>query len=112
MGIVLRCTEGPCAGETITIDSELLLGRERTGARTATAEIRACPDVTARLFVDERRPRGRRGPRLDERNLGQRSSAWPSPSIVETGDVLRVGTDARSRSRIAGAGIGDPDGHA
>src|SRR5665648_711485 len=27
MDIVLRCTGGPCAGETITIDCELVIGR-------------------------------------------------------------------------------------
>ncbi len=89
MTIVLRCTEGPCAGETITIDSELVLGRGESDPGRLGGDVRLSRRH-ARLFVDEH---GR--PLIED--LGSTNGTWVNeqrltePHVCGNGDVLRVG---------------------
>jgi pSer/pThr/pTyr-binding forkhead associated (FHA) protein len=89
MGIVLRCTGGPCAGQTITIDSELLLGRDEPDPGRIGGDPRLSRRH-CRLFVDDD------GCGAIE-DLGSTNGTWvnderlSAPRPVETGDILRVG---------------------
>ena len=89
MGIVLRCTGGPCDGETITIEAELVLGREQSDPGRLGGDPRLSRSH-ARLFVDDE------GRGIVE-DLGSTNGTWinderlTEPCTIETGDVLRVG---------------------
>ncbi len=89
MGIVLRCTEGPCAGETITIDSELLLGREQPDPGRLGGDERLSRRH-ARLFIDD-------SGRAVVEDLGSTNGTWINQQqltearVCANGDVLRVG---------------------
>ncbi|HUO72045.1 MAG TPA: FHA domain-containing protein [Solirubrobacteraceae bacterium] len=89
MGIVLRCTHGARTGETITIESELMLGREEP----EPGHLPGDPRVSrrhARLFVDA-------DGRAFAEDLGSSNGTFVNeqrltgPHAIETGDVLRVG---------------------
>jgi len=86
---VLRCTEGPCAGEIIRIDSELVLGREEPGlgrlggdSRLSRRHARVSFDEAGRAVVED---------------LGSTNGTWVNEQrltdarICVSGDVLRVG---------------------
>ena len=89
MGIVLRCTGGPCAGETITIDSELLFGREQPDPGRLGGDERLSR-LHARLFVDD-------SGRAVVEDLGSTNGTWINQQqltearVCANGDVLRVG---------------------
>lgn len=89
MGIALRCTVGPCAGQVIVIDSELTLGREepepgRLGgdARLSRRHARVLIDDAGRLVVED---------------LGSTNGTWVNEQRLteartcSNGDVLRMG---------------------
>src|ERR1019366_6615023 len=89
LNIVLRCTGGPCTGETITVDSELVLGREASEQGRLGGE-EGLSRRHARVFVD-----GAGRPRVED--LGSTNGTWINEQrltdarIVASGDVLRVG---------------------
>ena len=89
MDIVLRCTGGPCAGQTITIDSELVLGREASDQGRLGGDSRLSRRH-ARVFID-----GAGRPMVED--LGSTNGTWINEQrltdarIVAGGDVLRVG---------------------
>ncbi len=89
MGIVLRCTGGPCAGETITIDSELLFGREEPDPGRLGGDERLSRRH-ARVFLDE-------SGRAVVEDLGSTNGTWINQQqlsearVCANGDVLRVG---------------------
>jgi pSer/pThr/pTyr-binding forkhead associated (FHA) protein len=89
MGIVLRCTGGPCAGETFTVESELVLGREEPAPGPLGGDGRLSRRH-CRLFLDE----GGRGMVED---LGSTNGTWVNDErvsdakVLADGDVLRVG---------------------
>jgi pSer/pThr/pTyr-binding forkhead associated (FHA) protein len=89
MDIVLCCTGGPCTGETITIDSELVLGREAS-ERGRLGEDSRLSRRHARVYVD-----GAGRPMVED--LGSTNGTWINEQrltdarIVSNGDVLRVG---------------------
>jgi pSer/pThr/pTyr-binding forkhead associated (FHA) protein len=89
MGIVLRCTRGPCTGETITIDSELVLGRGEPDPGRLGGDSRLSRRH-ARLFIDHV---GR--PVVED--LGSTNGTWINEQrltearVCANGDVLRLG---------------------
>jgi pSer/pThr/pTyr-binding forkhead associated (FHA) protein len=89
MNIVLRCTGGPCTGETITIEAELVLGREASEQGRLGGDSRLSRRH-ARVFVDDA---GR--PVVED--LGSTNGTWINEQrltdawICANGDVLRVG---------------------
>jgi pSer/pThr/pTyr-binding forkhead associated (FHA) protein len=86
---VLRCTGGPCTGETITIDAELVFGREASERGRLGGDERLSRRH-ARVFIDSA---GR--PMVED--LGSTNGTWINEQrltdarIVASGDVLRVG---------------------
>ena len=86
---MLRCTGGPCTGETITIDSELVLGREASEQGRLGGDERLSRRH-ARVFID-----GAGRPMVED--LGSTNGTWVNEQrltdarIVASGDVLRVG---------------------
>ena len=89
MNIVLRCTGGPCAGETISIDSELVLGREASEEGRLGGDSRLSRRH-ARVFIDD-------AGRAVVDDLGSTNGTWVNEQrltdarICANGDVLRVG---------------------
>lgn len=89
MDMMLRCTGGPCAGETITIEAELVLGREQPDPGRCGGDSRLSRRH-ARVFIDDAgRPavedfRSTNGTWVNERRI---ADTCP----VQSGDVLRVG---------------------
>jgi pSer/pThr/pTyr-binding forkhead associated (FHA) protein len=89
MGILLRCTGGPCAGETFTVASELVLGREAPDPGRLGGDSRLSRRH-ARVFIDD-------GGRAVVEDLGSSNGTWineerlTAPRICARGDVLRVG---------------------
>ena len=101
MGIVLRCTGGPCAGETITIDSELLFGREQPDPGRLGGDERLSR-LHARLFVDG-------SGRAVVEDLGSTNGTWINQQqltearVCANGDVLRVGQSTFEIELLTGA---------
>jgi pSer/pThr/pTyr-binding forkhead associated (FHA) protein len=89
VGIVLRCTAGPCAGETIRIDSELVFGREASDPGRLGGDARLSRRH-ARLAIDE-------AGRAVIEDLGSTNGTWVNDErltearICASGDILRVG---------------------
>ena len=89
MGMTLRCTMGPCLGQSIAVDSELVLGREEPDPGHLGGDARLSRRH-ARLSVDER------GRAVIE-DLGSTNGTWvnderlSAPHVCVTGDILRVG---------------------
>jgi pSer/pThr/pTyr-binding forkhead associated (FHA) protein len=89
MEIVLRCTGGPCTGETFTIESELLLGREEPAPGPLGGDGRLSRRH-CRLYCDGE------GNGIVE-DLGSTNGTWVNeervsePRALSSGDVLRVG---------------------
>jgi pSer/pThr/pTyr-binding forkhead associated (FHA) protein len=87
--MTMRCTVGPCRGESIAVDSELVLGREEPDpghlggdARLSRRHARISIDGQGRAMVED---------------LGSTNGTWvneerlSAPHMCATGDVLRVG---------------------
>jgi pSer/pThr/pTyr-binding forkhead associated (FHA) protein len=89
MEIVLRCTAGPCAGETFTVESELVLGREEPTPGPLGGDARLSRRH-CRLYV------AADGHGMVE-DLGSTNGTWINDDRVSearpllNGDVLRVG---------------------
>ena len=89
MGMTLRCTMGPCLGQSIAVDSELVLGREEPDPGHLGGDARLSRRH-ARLSVDER------GRAVIE-DLGSTNGTWVNDErlsaahVCVTGDILRVG---------------------
>ena len=89
MGIVLRCTGGPCAGEAIAVESELVLGREEPDPGRLGGDQRLSRRH-ARVFIDPA------GQALIE-DLGSTNGTWINEQRLSeahacaNGDLLRVG---------------------
>ena len=89
MGMTLRCTLGPCLGQSIAVDSELVLGREEPDPGHLGGDARLSRRH-ARLSVDER------GRAVIE-DLESTNGTWvnderlSAPHVCVTGDILRVG---------------------
>jgi pSer/pThr/pTyr-binding forkhead associated (FHA) protein len=87
--IVLRCTGGPCTGETISVDSELVFGREASERGRLGGDERLSRRH-ARVFID-----GAGRPIVED--LGSTNGTWINEQrltdarIVASGDTLRVG---------------------
>ncbi len=86
---MLRCTGGPCTGETITIESELVFGREASERGRLGGDERLSRRH-ARVFID-----GAGRPVVED--LGSTNGTWINEQrltdarIVASGDALRVG---------------------
>jgi pSer/pThr/pTyr-binding forkhead associated (FHA) protein len=89
VSVTLRCTAGPLAGESLTIDSELVLGRDQS----EVGQLRGDPRLSrrhARVFLDDT---GR--PMIED--LGSTNGTWVNgerltgPRMLATGDELRAG---------------------
>ncbi len=89
MSVTLRCTAGPLAGESLTIESELVLGRDQS----EVGRLRGDPRLSrrhARVFLDDT---GR--PTVED--LGSTNGTWVNgerltgPRMLSTGDELRAG---------------------
>jgi pSer/pThr/pTyr-binding forkhead associated (FHA) protein len=87
--VTLRCTAGPLAGESLTIDTELVLGRDQS----ELGQLRGDPRLSrrhARVFFDDA---GR--PMVED--LGSTNGTWVNgerltgPRTLATGDELRAG---------------------
>ncbi len=87
--MTLRCTAGPCAGQSIIVDAELLLGREEPDPGHLGGDARLSRRH-ARISFDDR---GR--PVIED--LGSTNGTWineerlVAPHVCTSGDVLRVG---------------------
>ncbi len=89
MGMTLRCTMGPCVGQAIAVDSELVLGRGAPDpghlggdARLSRRHARISFDAQGRPVIED---------------LGSTNGTWlnderlSAPHRCVTGDILRVG---------------------
>jgi pSer/pThr/pTyr-binding forkhead associated (FHA) protein len=89
MGVTLRCTVGPCLGQAIAVESELLLGREEPDPGSLGGDARLSRRH-ARISFDEHG-------RAVVEDLGSTNGTWineerlSAPHVCVTGDVLRVG---------------------
>ncbi len=89
MGMTLRCTMGPCLGQSIAVDSELVLGREEPDPGHLGGD--------ARLSRRHARTLRRRAGRAIIEDLGSTNGTWvnderlSAPHVCVTGDILRVG---------------------
>jgi pSer/pThr/pTyr-binding forkhead associated (FHA) protein len=89
MGMTLRCTAGPCAGQSIIVDAELVLGREEPDPGHLGGDARLSRRH-ARISFDDR---GR--PVIED--LGSTNGTWineerlVAPHVCTAGDILRVG---------------------
>lgn len=89
MGITLRCTAGPSAGESITIDDELVLGRDQSPAGRLGGDPRLSRRH-ARVFIDEQ------GRAMVE-DLGSTNGTWLNGAqltdarALTSGDELKTG---------------------
>lgn len=89
MGITLRCTAGPSAGESITVEVELVLGRDQSEPGRLGGDPRLSRRH-ARVFVDDA---GR--PTVED--LGSTNGTWVNGArltgarILATGDELTAG---------------------
>ena len=87
--MTLRCTIGPSLGQSIAVDSELVLGREEPDPGHLGGDARLSRRH-ARIFIDGQ------GQAIVE-DLGSTNGTWvneerlSAPHICVTGDVLRVG---------------------
>ena len=87
--MTLRCTMGPCLGQSIAIESELVLGREEPDPGHLGGDVRLSRRH-ARISVDEQ------GRAVIE-DLGSTNGTWvnderlSAPHACVTGDILRVG---------------------
>lgn len=113
MGVTLHCTAGPSAGESITIDVELVLGRDQP----EPGRLRGDPRLSrrhARVFIDDRRRPtvedlgSTNGTRLNGERLTE-------ARILKSGDELQLGQttfavdvpaqDAETQLDTAGAAV-------
>jgi pSer/pThr/pTyr-binding forkhead associated (FHA) protein len=89
VGITLRCTAGPSAGESITIDDQLVLGRDQSTAGRLGGDPRLSRRH-ARVFIDEQ------GHAMVE-DLGSTNGTWLNGAqladarALANGDELRTG---------------------
>jgi pSer/pThr/pTyr-binding forkhead associated (FHA) protein len=89
MSLILRCTDGPAAGDDIAVDSELVLGRDQP----EPGRLRGDPQLSrehARIYLDDR---GR--PVVED--LGSTNGTFVNESrltesrVLQSGDRLRAG---------------------
>jgi pSer/pThr/pTyr-binding forkhead associated (FHA) protein len=89
VGLTLRCTSGPLAGELITVDAELVLGRELPDPGRLGGDPRLSRRH-ARVFVDDAR-------RAVAEDLGSTNGTWVNGErlterrILADGDRLQMG---------------------
>ena len=89
MSVTLNCTGGPLSGESVTVQAELVLGRDQS----EPGRLRGDPRLSrrhARIFIDDA---GR--PMVED--LGSTNGTWlngerlTAPALLATGAELRVG---------------------